>query len=68
MVPKLSPPFTVDELPTCFKVMDGQGVPVAYCYFRGEGVNLAAGEWMTKDQARAMAHQITRLPELLAKG
>jgi hypothetical protein len=63
---KLTPPFKVEDHDACFKVVDASGIGVAYCYFNESPTALR--QHMTKAQARAMARQIAKLPDLVGRG
>ena len=60
-------PGTVERIPGGFKVYDANGQSLAYVYSR-ENPNAAeiAGV-LTEDEARRMASNIARLPQLLRK-
>jgi len=60
-------PWTVERIPGGFKVYDANGQSLAYVYSR-ENPNAAeiAGV-LTEDEARRMASNIARLPQLLRK-
>ena len=63
---RFPPPWRVEDTPGGWKVIDSTGFPVAYVYGedRGRGAN---DQGMTKDEARRIAVNIARLPELLAR-
>lgn len=67
MTDKLVPPFHVEDLDSGFKVVDAAGIAVAYTYFHRPEVT-GTSKLPSKETARRMAHQITRLPDLLSKG
>ena len=60
-------PWTVERIPGGFKVYDANGQSLAYVYSR-ENPNAAeiAGV-LTEDEARRIASNIARLPQLLRK-
>jgi endo-1,4-beta-D-glucanase Y len=63
---RFPPPWTVEEANNaCFIVKDANGFAVSYVYFENEPGRRAAGNLMTKDEARRIAANIARFPELL---
>jgi hypothetical protein len=64
---RFPPPWSVEELEACFIVKDGAGQKLAYVYYDDEPQRRAAGKLLTKDEARRIASNIAKLPELLEK-
>jgi hypothetical protein len=62
---RFSPPWTVEETQPCFIVRDGTGQSLAFVYFENEPGRRAAASLLTRDEARRIAANIARLPELL---
>ena len=62
---RFPPPWTVEELDACFIVKDDAGQKLAYVYFEEEPGRRAATKLMTRDEARRIAVNLARLPELL---
>jgi hypothetical protein len=60
------PPWTVQELEACFVVTDSAGQKLAFIY-HGELGRGAAAKLPSKEQARQVAANIARLPEVLRK-
>ena len=62
---RFPPPWTVEELDNCFVVTDGAEQKLAYVYFEEETGRRSAGKLLSKDEARRIAVNLARLPELL---
>jgi CheY-like chemotaxis protein len=61
-------PWSVEELAACFVVWDGNGEVFATVYYEQEPGRQAATKLPTKDDARRIAVQVAKLPELLDAG
>ena len=59
-------PWEVDEIPGGYSVVDAEGKRLAYVYGLDEKELAAAGHLrLTKDEARRVASNIAKLPDLL---
>jgi hypothetical protein len=66
---RFPPPWTIERLPGGFKVVDANGQSLAYFFYaRDNDHDASIAKVLTMDEARRMASNFAKLPELLGKG
>jgi K+/H+ antiporter YhaU regulatory subunit KhtT len=61
-------PWPTDEIPGGYVVRDANGQALAYLYSRDNEDEARQAKTLTTDEARRIARNMARLPELLGKG
>jgi hypothetical protein len=62
---RFPPPWIAEDHLACFIIKDSNGQALAHVYYEEEPGRQAAAKQLSKDEARRIATNFARLPELL---
>jgi hypothetical protein len=66
MTPRRFPPWSVEDIGAAFVVKDSTGQKLAYLYYEEEVGRRSSAKLLSKDEARRIAVNFAKLPELVA--
>jgi hypothetical protein len=64
---RLPLPWVVEELDECFIVKTASGLTISHHYFEDEDTRRVVMNRLTRDEARRVAANVAKLPELLVR-
>jgi hypothetical protein len=62
---RFTPPWDIEDNGACFIVRDANGQALSYLYYENEPGRRTAAGLLTRDEARRIAINVAKLPDLL---
>jgi hypothetical protein len=64
---RFTPPWDLEDNGRCFIVRDSNGQALSYVYYENEPGRRSAADLLTRDEARRIALNIVKLPDLVKR-
>ena len=63
---RFRPPWSVEDLASCFVVKDRAGQELAYIYYEDDPRRRSIVKLLSRDEARSIAAAVAKLPEMVS--
>jgi hypothetical protein len=63
---RFRPPWSVEDLASCFVVKDRGGQELAYIYYEDDPRRRSIVKLLSRDEARSIAAAVAKLPEMVS--